>query len=236
MVVVEQIIWNKFYTIYIDWTNWFQMTMNMPPPYNQQPSYMQASTQPYMGFQSQSNPTPHFRTYQPNIPVNIPPNVNQSFSPNFPQQQYNANRSYSPLNVPPPTNHYQNIGGVPRQNVGAPFSNPDFNQTIYNQTARQNNFMRPSQVQPHYVSPNSHGVYAQQPYPQYPHYQGQNYANYQGPIPQNYLPYNQPFNQNYIPVYSSPTGLQNYQSLNASIYNQIGRNIPEQSINSNFNY
>lgn len=211
------------------------MTMNMPPPYNQQPSYMQGPSQPYLSAPSQLNPGLNYRSTQPSIP----PNVNQTFSPNFPQQ-YNPNRSYSPVNVPPQANNYQNIGGVsqniPKPNLGAPYSNPDLNQPMHNQTGRQNQFMRPPQVQPHYVSPNSHPVYPQQPYSQYPQFQGQNYPHYQGPMPQTYSSYSPQFNQNYIPLYSSPTGLQNYQSLNASLYQQIGRNIPEQSINSNFNY
>jgi hypothetical protein len=42
--------------------------------------------------------------------------------------------------------------------------------------------------------------------------------------------------QNYIPVYPINSGLQNYQSANNLIYNQLRKNIPEQSINSNFSY
>jgi len=51
-----------------------------------------------------------------------------------------------------------------------------------------------------------------------------------------YSAYNQQMPQNYVPVYPINSGLQNFQSANNLIYNQLRKNIPEQSINSNFSY
>lgn len=107
--------------------------------------------------------------------------------------------------------------------------------------------MRPPQgPQQRYVSPVGHPIYAPQETYQVPNYQ-QQYSNYyppqgpayqrppQGPVYQQavsnpYL-YQQNFAQNYVPLYTSP-----YQNYQFNMGNQQRKNIPEQTINSNFNY
>jgi hypothetical protein len=89
------------------------MTMNMPPQYNQNPTYLPRSQQPYNNISYPSNINNTYENLRPSQ-QNIPVNTNRSFSPNMPPQ-YNLNRGYSPINVQPRYNP-QNIGGIP-QNI-----------------------------------------------------------------------------------------------------------------------
>ncbi len=115
------------------------MTMNMPPFYNQQPSYLQRPTQGYSNVPSQLDTNATYETLRPSQ-QNVPPmSVNQPYSQNIPSQ-YNPNRSQSPINVPSNIKNTKNIGGippnVPRQNVGGQYLNPQIDQSIYQQINR----------------------------------------------------------------------------------------------------
>lgn len=98
--------------------------------------------------------------------------------------------------------------------------------------------MRPSQApQQRYLSPVGQSVYPPQETYQVPNFQ-QPYPNQylpQGPIYQqpvsNPYHYQQNFAQNYVPLYTSP-----YQNYQFSMGNQSRKNIPDQSLNSNFSY
>lgn len=127
------------------------------------------------------------------------------------------------------------------QNVGGQYLNPQAIQGGYGGFDRRNNFMRQPEVYSPYGSPNNLPVH-----PPQPHYQPSNYPPYQNyyqpqssiqqPYTIPYQGYNQPIPQNYIPLYSSNSGVPNIPPVNNLIYNSLRRNIPEQSINSNFSY
>jgi hypothetical protein len=63
----------------------------------------------------------------------------------------------------------------------------------------------------------------------FPAYQQSPYSN----LPSTYY---QPTNQGYVPLYTPTPGQNNFQNLTSMVYNQMKRNTPEQSLNSNFNY
>lgn len=84
-------------------------------------------------------------------------------------------------------------------------------------------------------------VYEPNLYPyQQPNVPFQGYSNIPN-IPQNITgqqyssPYPSQVPQTYAPLFTS-SGLTNYNSVNNLLYNQMKRNIPEQSLNSNFSY
>ena len=212
------------------------MMMNMPPHSNQGPTYLQRPSQGFSGIPSQYNMDARYETLRPSQ-QNIPNmSVNRSYSPSF-GQGYNPNRSYSPLNVPTQMNSPQTIRemspNVVRQNFGGQYLNQQVDQGVYQQTNRSNNFIRQPQVPPiypQYGNPNIPPVYTQQSSSPQPHYQSPTHATYQPHI-------QQPYNAHYYPHVVPQTYAPLYPgSVTNAIYNQTRRNIPEQSINSNFSY
>jgi hypothetical protein len=208
------------------------MTMNMPPPYNNSASYMQRPSQGFNSIPSQYHSDARNQTLRPsqqNIPVT---NVNCSYSPNF-VPQYNIDRSYSPLNGPQQFNNTQNFRGVSPgvsgQNLGGHYLNAQVNQSAFQPVNRSNNFIRQPESYPQYSYPTNLPMYTQQSFPTQPHYQPSTHAHYQPHVqkPYNTQYYPQVIPQNYAPIH--------HGSLH-SVQNQVRKNIPEQSINSNFNY
>ncbi len=126
--------------------------MNMPPPYQQSPHYLQ---QPYQG--SNSMPSTSNFNAQYNRQNLAPTSPNQLHPSMMPQQ---VNRNQSPVNV---AGYSSQNAGRGTNVSGDSFSTPSFGPGGYQNMPRENNFMRMSEGnQQSYVSPMRQPMHPQQ--------------------------------------------------------------------------